>query len=52
VISFLVTLAMLWPSPDFRFRYDRRAFDGERYVEFCAGLYQRPETWACVEVQR
>jgi hypothetical protein len=52
VIEFLFTLVLLWPSPDFRLRYDRRECDGERYVSICAGLFQRPETWTCVEVKR
>jgi hypothetical protein len=52
VIEFVVTFVLLSLSPEFRFAHDRRECDGERYVELCAGLYQRPETWACVEVAR
>jgi hypothetical protein len=50
VIEFLVTLALLWPLPQFRFTRDRRNFDGERFTELCGGLYQQPYTWACVEI--
>lgn len=52
MIAFLLTALLLCPLPDFRTTADRRTFDDERYTEFCVGLYQRPETWACVEVPR
>lgn len=52
MISFVVTLVLLSLSPEFRLRHDRRECDGERYVSICAGLYQRPETWTCIEVER
>jgi hypothetical protein len=52
VSAFLATLAMLWMRPGFVFSHDRRECDGERYVEVCAGLRLRPETWACAEFAR
>lgn len=51
-ITWLVTVGLLSLHPDCCFTRDRRNMDGHRYVELCAGLYQRPETWACVEVPR
>jgi hypothetical protein len=52
VIAFILHLATLCLSPEFRFTHDRRSSDGERYTEICGGLYQRPTTWECVEVRR
>jgi hypothetical protein len=52
VIVFIVTAALLWPLPSFRVRVDRRESEGERYVSACVGVFQRAETWACVEVAR
>lgn len=52
MLTFLLTFLLLSPLPDFRTTADLRSFDGERYTEFCVGLYQRPFTWACVEVPR
>jgi hypothetical protein len=52
MISFLLTLALLWPSPAFRFTHDHRESDGYRYTSLCVLLYQRAETMACVEVAR
>jgi hypothetical protein len=51
-VGFLLHLATLCLSPEFRFTHDRREADGERYTEICGGLYQRPTTWECVEVRR
>jgi hypothetical protein len=51
-LTWLITIALLALSPQFVFRHDRRNIDGERYVELCGGLYQRPETWVCVEIGR
>lgn len=51
-ITWLITVALLALSPQFRFTHDRRSFDGERYVSMCGGIFQRPETWACIEVKR
>lgn len=52
MLTFLLTAILLSPLPEFRTTMDRRSFDGERYTEYCIGLYQRPLTWACVEVAR
>jgi hypothetical protein len=49
-VSFLLHLATLCLSPEFRFTHDRREADGERYTSVCAGLYQRPTTWECLEI--
>lgn len=52
VLVWLITIALLAVSPSFRCTSDRRQFDEERYTELCGGLYQRPETWACIETGR
>jgi hypothetical protein len=52
VVIWLLTIALLALSPQFRLRHDRMSFDGERFVSMCAGWYQVSETWACVEVGR
>lgn len=52
VIAFVVTIALLSLSPDFRFSVDRRECDGYRYTEICGGLFQQPTTWTCLEVPR
>ena len=49
-LTWLVTLVLLAPSPEFRFTHDRCNYDGDRFYQLCGGLYQRPETWACIEV--
>lgn len=51
-VAWLITIGLLALSPECRFTHDRRSFDGERYVELCAGLYQKPVTWACMDVSR
>lgn len=51
-LTWLVALALLSLQPRFCFTHDRRNFDGDRYVEFCGGIYQQPYTWVCVEVPR
>lgn len=43
-------IAVCTPWLDWRWRSDRRNYDGERYTEYCVGQYQIPETWTCVEV--
>lgn len=45
-------LALATPWNDWRWTGDRRESDGDRYVEFCVGQYQIPETWTCVDVDR
>lgn len=52
MLAFLVTILLLSLHPDFRLSVDRRERDGERYGVVCGGLYQRPETWTCLEVPR
>jgi len=52
LVVWLITGGLLALNPEFRCSRDRRSFDGERYVELCGGLYQKPETWACLEVAR
>jgi hypothetical protein len=51
-LAWLATMAMLCLSPHFVCTSDKRHIDGERYTTTCGGLYQRPETWSCVEVAR
>lgn len=52
ILHFLLSVLLLSASPQVRYSKDRREFDGERYTEYCVGLFQRAETWACIEVPR
>lgn len=52
MIPFLISALLLSFSPDVRYSKDKRNYDGYHYTEYCVGLYQRPETWVCVEVRR
>lgn len=49
-LTWLITIALLALSPQFRFAVDKRESDGERYVSVCGWLYQRPWTLACVDI--
>lgn len=51
-VSFLAAAVLLAMQPRVCFTHDARNFDGYRYTEYCVGLFQRPETWVCVEVPR
>lgn len=50
VITWLIAIAMLALCPQFHCVADRRDIDGDRYVEICGWIFQRPETSACLEV--
>lgn len=52
LLSWIVAVVYLSTFPTVRYTRDRREFDGERYTEYCAGLFQVPETWVCVDVPR
>lgn len=52
LLHFLLTVLLLSTSPQVRYSKDRREFDGERYTEYCVGIFQIPESWNCVEVPR
>ena len=49
---FLITIALLALSPQFRIVADKRESDGERYVSVCGWLYQKPWTMSCLEAGR
>lgn len=51
-IGWLFALLLLALSPEYRCRIDRRNYDGERVTVWCGGLFQKTETWVCVEVAR
>jgi hypothetical protein len=48
-LIWLVTIALLALSPQFRIVADKRESDGERYVTVCAYVRLRPATMACLE---
>lgn len=50
VISWLVSVVLVSLSPQVRYRRDVCNYDGDRFVSLCAGLYQIPESWSCIEV--
>ena len=52
ILTWPLVIVLLALSPEFRCSSDRRESDGERYTSVCAGLFQRAETWTCVEVGR
>lgn len=49
-IAWLLQLMPLVVQPDFCFTSDRRNYDGDRFTEYCGGLYQKTATWRCLEV--
>jgi hypothetical protein len=52
IVSFIAAVLYLSTFPTVRYTRDARNFDGERYTEYCAGLFQEPTTWVCIEVER
>lgn len=47
---FVLHVVLMALSPQSRFSRDVCNYDGDRFVSLCAGLYQIPETWTCLEV--
>lgn len=50
VLEFILHVILTATSPQARFTRDLCNYDGDRFVSLCAGLFQIPESWTCIEV--
>ena len=48
--AFILHVILTALSPQARFTRDVCNYDGDRFVQVCAGLFQIPESWLCLEV--
>lgn len=48
--AFILHVLLVATSPQARFSRDVCNYDGDRFVQLCAGYFQITESWVCVEV--